>query len=242
MKSHSQRSYGSQSTVSSKRPRITQSKKRTSKRVAARVPGSSIVTIPYTARYGLNPFPSKLRCTLRYQDMMATMTVTTGIGSYQWSCNGCYDPNITQAGHQPYYFDQLMNVYDHYTVEYSKITVKFQSLADAIFNVNLLIEDDTTFSTALSHPQERSGAKNATWHNLVDDSPTITMDWTAKQAFGPSILDDKDMQGTSTSNPTEQQYYTVIAYEPLASSSTMYMNAFIEYTVVFDELSSLADS
>lgn len=234
--------YSKRSRVGTKKKSYTTAGYSTPERRRARLPATNIVTIPYNSKYGLNPFPPKLRTTLRYQELMGNMTVTTGIGSYQFSCNGLHDPNITQAGHQPLYYDQLMNIYAHYTVEYSKIRLKFVSAADAMMSISLFIDEDTSITAALSHPRERAGAVTATWHNLVDKSPVLTKDWSAKKFFGPSALDDKDMQGASGSNPTEQSYYSLVFFDPLSGTYTVYIEAFIEYTVIFDEVISIADS
>lgn len=53
--------------------------------------------------------PDKMLVTLKYNDRF-TLSGTTGTPAIQRiSCNSLHDPDLTGAGHQPLYYDQLVN-------------------------------------------------------------------------------------------------------------------------------------
>jgi len=71
-------------------------------------------------------FPPKFKKRLVYSETSLTVASTSGSSnSYFFSANGLFDPNTTGTGHQPMGFDQMMLMYEQYTVFASKITVEF---------------------------------------------------------------------------------------------------------------------
>ena len=67
----------------------------------------------------------KHRGKLLYSDNRVITPTAAAATAYVYSANGLYDPDITGAGHQPMSFDQLIGMYEHYTVQSGKITVNF---------------------------------------------------------------------------------------------------------------------
>lgn len=68
--------------------------------------------------------PTISRC-LQYGENAISRTIASAAYStgYIYRGNDCYDPNYSGTGHQPVGFDELMNMYDTFTVVGSKITV-----------------------------------------------------------------------------------------------------------------------
>lgn len=190
-------------------------------------------------------FPKRLCLTQKYV-AFPSITSTLGVlGSYRFSCNGLFDPDITSTGHQPLYFANLSAIYDHYTVIGSKITVRFVPLSDtqgpaaaAIF-----VNDDTTLSvTNVGNAMEQSSGTTAVLLPVGQSVPlVITKTWSAKKTFGGSILGNDNLQGTVAANPTEQSYYEII-YQDLNTAQTSTVKCIVElqYTAVWDELKDLA--
>jgi len=192
---------------------------------------------------GRQLFPPQYRCTLRYHEI--TTVVPGAVTYYQVKCNSLYDPNSTGTGHQPQGFDQLMGLYDHYTVLKSKITFRLRSpvTTSALVYQGLYIDDDTSatlasFSTACERPHAQFSGGNV----AVEQLPPLSRSWDAVATFGPGTQADPNLQGTATSDPAELSYYTYVYTEVGVQSITMYLEFFVEYDAIFDELTSLATS
>lgn len=191
-------------------------------------------------------FPASLRFRHRWCTYFTLSSTAGALATYRLSCNGLYDPDVTSAGTQPLYFDQLAALYNHYTVEKSKITV--QGCAGngqtdpMIFGV--FINDDATVTptTAISCCEQTTCAYT---HVITNDgNKRVSKKWDAKNAFGPNTVGDPNLQGTSAANPTEQQVFTVFAQSTIATPSAMTVTCFvtIEFDTVWQELKDIAAS
>ncbi len=67
--------------------------------------------------------------TLTYATFV-TINVTTIPVFHVMRANSCFDPDLSGGGHQPLGFDQMMLLYNKYTVLHSNITVDFQFAPD----------------------------------------------------------------------------------------------------------------
>ena len=197
-----------------------------------------------------NGFPKMLQMTHRYQECVRIPAPVSGtLARYLWSCNGMYDPNRTGTGHQPMYFDQLSALYNHYTVTSSRIRVEFTLESATVNSANIMgvyIEDDTTISPAVIQDfAEQSTAVCQTRSSTVNvPYPVIKNSWNAKKAFGGDPLSDPNLQGTSGTDPSEQQYYAVFSGDVNAavSNTAMYYTVYIEYTATWQELKNIISS
>lgn len=224
------------STASSKRARYSgagQKKKR-------------VTFVPTMVRMGRQSFPKQQFMTLKYSGT-PSVSVTAGVpNAYQFSCNGCFDPDITGSGHQPLYFDQMMAIYDHYTVLRSRIKATFIPLTPTTrcsqFAVLYIEDDTTTGGTGFNFYSERPGAKTAAWDPTVDANPTLYLAWSAAATFGPNPQAQSELQGDSSSNPSEQSYFTLVYGNNNGDNATYLLSVEIEYDVVFDEFKTIAQS
>lgn len=202
---------------------------------------------PVRVFLGRQPFPKQLFNTLRYADVV-NAAVTSGVGvTYQFSCNSLYDPNASGVGHQPLYFDQLIAIYDHYTVLRSRVKLTPTALTNltGALVCAAWIDDDTSASTDIVRNMERIGAKTYVFQPGAASAkyPSIYMSWSATEAFGPNPQANDSLQGTSGASPTEQQYFTMNIAENLASASTTPQWVVeIEYDVVWDEFVTISGS
>lgn len=187
-------------------------------------------------------FPKMVTQTMRYSELV-TLNVTTGTPStYRYSCNGLYDPNITGGGQQPLFFDQMTPLYNHYCVIGSKIRVRWAPLDNTSAGALPItfcgfINDDTSQSSndptiQAMYQSAKSQLHSAVWTKPID----MTLKWSAKKYFGKDVLANTELQGTSSSNPTEQSYFNfTINTMDGASSCAGKMFVFIEYIVVWKE-------
>lgn len=194
------------------------------------------------------PLPNKLKTTFRYVEDVSLGSVTLGTASsYVFSANGMYDPNISQTGHQPLGFDQMMLFYQHYTVIGSKIKVTYTSTTNnEPVIVGIQLRDS---ATVITDPDEGRENGNLTYKIIGTEqgshSTTLFKSFSPKNFFGKKVtLSNSEFYGTTSGNPTEQAYYhlTVGAYQPSAVVPTIYMNVQVEYLAVLTEPRILAQS
>lgn len=192
-------------------------------------------------------FPKKMVMTHNYVETVSLLTgATGGLASYLFSCNSMYDPNSSGTGHQPMYFDQMSALYDHYTVIGSMATIKITNRVSnnpLTVNVGAFINDDTTVTGTIDSLRENSSVQNRI-HQGNTTRPTIfRLKWSAKKTFGGSILGNDDLQGTASSSPLEQSYFSIFA-DSSGSTNQSQLDVTIEikYIAVWDELKELASS
>lgn len=199
---------------------------------------------PTKVYVGRQPFPNQLFNTLSYTEQVV-VTATSGFATYQFSANSLYDPNSTGTGHQPMYFDQLMALYDHYTVLRSRIRITpavNSSLATPSFAV-VYIDDDTSVASSFSQAAEQQSAtKVYTWLPAASNPPPIYLGWDAAKTFGPNPQAQDSLQGTASTSPTEQSYFTFVYQDAGVGNFSFTALVQMEFDVVYDELKTLAQS
>ncbi|QBX89277.1 capsid protein [Apis mellifera virus-8] len=190
--------------------------------------------------------PAKVMVRHKYVE---TFTLTaTGIPSgYTFRANSMFDPNFTGTGHQPLYFDQYANLYNHYTVIGSKITFTFAA-ADNVyppFQVAALLDDDGATATLLADAiaEQTQGSKIVM---MPADSATsvrkITLKFSAKKQFGGSVVNNANLRGNATTNPAEQMYYIFSITPRNGDNAEVRCTAHIEYIAIWTELKDVVQS
>lgn len=187
--------------------------------------------------------PKKILVTHKYNQYVNLYNVSGVTQHFQVSCNGMYNPG-TSGAHQPLYFDQFSALYNHYTVIGSKITFRIaqNNTTQYTTKVALWINDDTSTVPTYEALSEQSGSKNFIMAAGATTVQTHTMKWSAKKAFGGSILGNTLFRGNATNNPIEQSYYQVSAYQTSAAPIALDVDMTIEYIVVWTELKDIAQS
>jgi hypothetical protein len=164
--------------------------------------------------------PVRVDRTLRY---VTKVSMNPGIGGQSaalfFSANGMYDPDRSLGGHQPYGFDEYMEMYNHFTVLRSRIMVSFMPIgtssgrnANSIVAVGL--RDTTTSTTTIEQfiemgrgewsllGQQDGGKPIATLHHACDVS---------KYLGRPDLLSDPDCRGDATNDPGEEVFFEINA-------------------------------
>ena len=167
-------------------------------------------------------FPQKIRRRLTYVEPGVTVVSGAGIGvsgGYVFSCNGLYDPNYTGGGtHQPLTFDQLMLMYNHYTVHSATINVLWIAGTATQSCVSLCRAGDNTSQTDCVKLIENgqityqilpvAGAQS----QYFKQNMSIDM---AKFIGVDDVLDDSDLRGTVSANPVEQAFFHLNTWNPV---------------------------
>ena len=178
---------------------------------------------------------------LNYYDQITLSTGAGSAGTYVYSANGLYDPDITSTGHQPMPFDQLMLSFEHYCVVAARMRVNFKNAS-------------TTNTIGISISANSGPAATSTVINLIENGvmvrdrlPVSPASDTLKtlelpiniSSFGsvPMLLDNPDYQGSAAANPVEQAYFHISAWCPDGVSvvSGIVCEVFIEYDAIFSE-------
>lgn len=226
-----------------------------------RAPATSGPVVQKRPRWTLGPMrslsvgrmyalPRTLRTTMRYYEYSAALNPGAGgvADQYVFSANGLYDPNITGVGHQPAGFDQLMSFYDHFTVVSSKITVDFQntdSSNEAI--VFLAVRDASTAIGSNLTGNVENGACDIQFLTARGNSRStarMTMPCNVGSYLGrKTVLDDPELKGNASANPSEQVYFLLGAWPNSSTDSGIVgFHCIIDYDVIFHERKPIASS
>lgn len=191
-------------------------------------------------------FPKKMQMTHKYNDVIGLTSNLGSIGTWVFSANGMYDPDITSTGHQPMYFDQMSAIYDHYTVIGSKISVEITPISkDQVpVIVGCYKNDDATITpSSLNSLMEQTQCRYKVVNLNAGVTTRFSLKWSAKKTFGGSVLGNDNLQGTAAANPTEQTTYTFFCKTvDGVSTASVYMNVSVQYIAIWDELKDIQGS
>lgn len=183
-------------------------------------------------------FPDRLSTKLVYGDSI-NLTLTNGAIAFNtFRMNGLYDPDYTNVGHQPQWFDQLSAVYRNYRVKGSKITVDFvgdygdittsgtTSATYGPYLVGITTSNQNTLSasTAASLTEDTNGV-SAVISKPIGGRPVKTL----SNTFSPSRdlgLDpmEGDLSAVTSTVPVAQFFahvYALDLYNPSTSKVTI---------------------
>ena len=192
-------------------------------------------------------FPKKMLMTHKYNEVITHTSTSGAVAFFKFNCNGMYDTNNSGVGIQPYYFDSMIGLYDHYTVIGSKIKIKVVpvTVPAVSFQVSLSQNDDNSQTNASlsGTATQSSGSIFIFPAGSTDTVKTLTNKWSAKKTFGGSVLGNDNLQGTSSANPTEVTMWS-IGLQALDATSTIsvYIMVEIEFIAVWDELKDVIQS
>lgn len=199
-------------------------------------------------------FPDKLQVAHRYVEGNELQAASVSIARLTYKANGMYDPQDAVGGHQPYGFDQMTPIYDHYVVTQSRIKATFlpnypnepsSSATDTgPFICFCYLDDDTTGSTDINTIVESQNPNSCKILPGNGGPVVIYSKWSPARKFGSNPLDNSRLQGTAAADPTELSHYHVGMYNTSAITGTRYVYVLveIEYRATWLELKTLAGS
>lgn len=191
------------------------------------------------------PFPKKYVTTLRYNDRFVLDAGAALAASHVYVANGLWDTDYTGGGHQPYGFDTIMPLYDHYVVIGCKFTVTFMNRdASNTQVVGITVRDRVTTTTDWRINTESGNTK---WTNLgveTASSANKTLRYNLNPAKFLGIskpLASENLRGTISTNPAETANVHIWATSGTAAD-VGFVDCFvqIQYRVVFIEPQQIA--
>lgn len=196
------------------------------------------------AKTPATPLGKTFKFKTRYFDK--GLSINPGAGglcdSHVFCANGLYNPDITTitGDHQPIFFDEIMNVYDHYTVIASRIRV----LAHNTSNTSKLIWGVYVNDNLTEQADSRVIIENGLgkWGYLLEEggnaksAQQLTLGFSAKKFFGKKPLQDPNLQGNVSANPSEGAYFHVWAADLSTSDpGSVDLTVEIEYVAIMTE-------
>ncbi len=183
-----------------------------------------------------------------YYENGLSLTSAGTIGYYRFSANGMFDPNVTGTGHQPMGFDTMMEYFDQYVVVRSRIKVRFtNATGEALARIGgIKLADDT------ASPSEQEFVENGLGRTQLfgGDFSVVPGKWSmgeinlgcdVMEYFGrhedeKQFLNDVDMHGTATTNPTEQVYFLLAVWNHNgAVAVSVKFDVIISYDAIYYE-------
>lgn len=202
-----------------------------------------------TRGYNGTGFPKTYKMKHRYsQDDQLVYSAGAGVPAVlRMSCNGLFDPDPRVGGHQPLYFDQMMALYNHYTVIGAKLTLRVSGGGNTnpgIYGVLFINDDTTTTPTSITGQSEQVGAKTIQMGWNSNETKTMRIGWSLKKAFGKTSISQSQFKGTAAANPTEQQFFnfSMISSDLGVTGIGIPLYWTIEFIVVYSELKDIAQS
>lgn len=207
------------------------------------IPGYSGISVPVRPLF---PLRSKV-LRLNYYENVSVTTGASSVGNYVFAANGLYDPNITGTGHQPMGFDQMMLIYNHYTVTRSRILVTARNASTTLgcyvavskhAGSSPLTVDSRLIEAGLVKYKYLAPKPNTGYHEILSESMVI----------GPftgvrDVMDVTELRGSVGSNPAEIQYYDISAWNPDdATQVPIYLEVLIEFDAIFSEPQEMTQS
>jgi len=192
------------------------------------------------------PMPNKFATKLRYCGGFTLDPPTGGLNStHVINAMGCYDPDITGTGHQPRGFDEIMTMYNHYTVVGSKITVDFiqnQGVAYGVGTVGIALKDgNVTYSDINDYMEGRNvvSAVMPASDVTVANTRRLSKTMSTKRFMGvKNVMDNQNLRGNDLANPGDSCFFHCF-YGPQPGFASdfqpIYCQFRIEFMVIFTE-------
>lgn len=193
------------------------------------------------------PLPKKMLAKLKYYTFVDLNPALAGVAGHLFRANSVYDPDFTAVGHQPRGFDQIMPMYEHFTVIKSKISafpINVPTTTTARgYMYGLTLQNSLTGLTAgaaeggtnvCEYPKVKFTALPTTYTNRLK---TLKLSYSPKKFLGISKpLSEDTIKGTDSSNPTEDVGFGLYMWaESSFDPESIRFVVYLEYVVVFTE-------
>jgi len=160
-----------------------------------------------------------------------------------------FDPDIISTGHQPMGFDQMMSLYNHYTVVRASITFTFNvssqvtglpyRAALGVFpSVSPASDPHIFMENGLLVSNSFSGNPTPNQFPL----PSLTLNCDVAKIFGrksdKDVIFTTELSGDASSNPAEQSYFIFGAWQIAIDgvhATTLDLDVLISYDAVYWE-------
>lgn len=181
---------------------------------------------------------------------MGPTTAGTSVNAL-YLANGMFDPTIAIGGHQPMGYDNIMALYDHFTVTGSKITATItpDNTTYVPFQLSIYLAP----GSSVISPAAPARLRETDRVNWVISNPStswkgvsaVSNYFSASKFFGvKDAVGESSYKGSATSDPTETAVFQILygALDEASSAPAATVAVDIEYTAVFTEPKAFAQS
>lgn len=192
--------------------------------------------------------PQKVMVKHKYVETLNSSLSAGQFTGFAWKANGMYAPAAYVNSHQPMYFDQYAALYNHFCVIGSKCTFTISHISEAdnphTFRVCAFLDDNSTLSAvSLDAVTEATQARRQKHIVAESGQPThLKSTFSAKRVFGGSIVGNKALTGTPSSDPTELSYHAIALQATPTLLASFVLTVEIEYIAIWTELKEVAQS
>lgn len=203
---------------STRRPRRTVRKHMPFKRyrkVANRV---NMASLPATG------FPRTLAVKLRYSEVDDLTAAIGAADTWVLRCNSLFDPDFTNVGHQPYYFDELSALYKRYRVNAIGWRAEFTNLSATVpAYVGYTYSNDSNSVTSLSTLCEAGDGLFRTLNvaGAGSGSSTVMKGYAKIKDLVGQNIDQSDMQANTTADPALSHFLKFCAQDATTGAGTV---------------------
>lgn len=184
--------------------------------------------------------------THRYVELFTLSTAAGAFGTYQFKCNGMFDPNTTGTGHQPMGYDQMTPLYKHWYVIGSRIycRVVHRTSGEDVIRVALYKDEDTTITpSTMDMVAEQTPSSVRLIPPNSNNTHILKSNWSLRRTFGGgAIIGNERYRGTAGADPPEQTLYTLAIEGPTVSNTDCSVEVSIDYIAVWNELNAIGGS
>lgn len=178
---------------------------------------------------------------LKYsENFVFSLSSTTPMVNRLFRLNDLYDPNYSTTGHQPYFRDQMYQIYTRARVLSSKIVVQFAPNTNQPVDCIICPVSDGAIEVDYQYAREKKGSK-AKILNLGNLGWLSSVMSTAKAVGVPSKavkLDDKFIQYATGVLPADvTNWYQVGCnlMDPAGASCSVIVNVKVEMVTLFSD-------
>jgi len=177
------------------------------------------------------PFPMRFDTKLTY-GVNVTLTTAGSLSTgvlQRFRLNSCYDPDVTNTGHQPYQYDQLTSIYLNYVVKCAYVDLTFSDPTnDGVWvgwswHTSSVSNDDPS-SLQLQDYMERPNFVCAPLNNTGAQTVTLRQRIPIPEALGlmgAEYFGDLSTYGAPyNGNPSIVAYLDTFLVDPTANVST----------------------
>jgi len=190
-----------------------------------------------------SPFPAQRVANLRYCTAIELNGAAGAIAKHFFRANSLFDPDLTGGGHQPYGFDQLAAIYNHYEVQRAFITVECQpaglGLTSGQCIIGIVPSDDGTITNDMDTIREQ---KDSRWTSVDSYGKGRVSHYYDKRYQFPHNF--QALTADVGSSPTEVHTFCVYStpFSAGIDPGIVYCLVTIDYTAKFWETKDLGQS
>lgn len=162
-------------------------------------------------------FPERKYATLVYQNVGFILAPGAAklAAHHLWQAANMRDPNYTGSGHQPHFYDQMMQLYTYYTVLESRIEVVFSAGSGSdtgAYQLGVAIRPDNVPESSAQHYSESGGCKSGLY-TYIQGPRTYSLTYYPGKTLGfnDSPLNHQELRGNDSIDPSRAPMFHVFA-------------------------------